>query len=326
MRRREFIKVLAGCAAAWPTPGGAQSGSLPLVGFLVSGSPDGYKESVEAVRQGLKDGGYVDGKNVRIEYVFADNDYSRLPHLASELARRRPSVIFTTGSVVSALAAKSASADIPIVFSNGSDPVRDGLVENLNRPGRNLTGVTFYNTTLAPKRLEMLRELFPSLKAVAVLVNPNNPNAAAGVTEVTKAAAAMGITIIQLQARRREELQTVISELKNKAEAMIVHPDALLQSEHREIIRQAHLISLPTMWANPRFVRAGGLISYSTNIDDMNREAGRYIGRILRGEKPGTMPVLFPTKFELVINRKTAATLGIALPPMLIARADDVIE
>jgi ABC-type uncharacterized transport system substrate-binding protein len=327
MKRREFVFLLGTSALAWSTSAVGQPKMLPLVGFLVSASREGYELMISAVLQGMKETGYVDGKNIIINYNFADGDYSRLPKLAADLVKRRPSVIFTTGSIVSALAAKSATDDIPIVFANGSDPLRNGLVDNINRPGHNLTGVTFFNAGLAPKRLEILRELLPAAKTIALLVNPKNPNATEGMSEFTKAAEIKELNIVRVEASSIAQFGNAFEEMKRSAvDAAIIHIDALFQSEYRKLSAEAIRAGVPTMWSSVLAVRAGGLIAYSTNPAEMDRQAGIYVGRILKGEKPASMPVLFPTQYNLVINTNTAKSLGLTIPPALLARADEVIE
>jgi ABC-type uncharacterized transport system substrate-binding protein len=327
MKRREFLFLLGTSALAGPTFAVGQPKTLPLVGFLVSASREGYEPLISAVLQGMNEAGYVDGKDVTMDYNFADGDYSRLPRLAANLVKRRPSVIFTTGSVVSALAAKAATLDIPIVFANGSDPIRQGLVDNINRPGHNLTRVSFFNAGLAPKRIELLRELLSAAKTIALLVNPKNSNATEGTNELTKAAETKGLSVVRVEASSVAEFGNAFEKMKRlPVDAAVIHIDALFQSEYRKLNAEAIRAGVPTMWSSVLAVRGDGLIGYSTNILEMDRQAGIYIGRILKGEKPELMPILFPTQYNLVINTKTAKSLGLTIPPSLIARADEVIE
>jgi putative tryptophan/tyrosine transport system substrate-binding protein len=286
MRRREFITLLGGAAAAWPLAARAQQRAMPVIGFLQSGSPEPNAHLVAAFRQGLGETGYVEGRNVAVEYRWAHNDNNRLPELAADLVRLRVAVIATPGSTAAASAAKSATTTIPIVFSGGGDPVQTGLVASLNRPGGNVTGVSSMSGELGAKRLGLLQELVPRAARFVMLVNPNNPLAEAFVTDVRAAGAAIGRQIEVLTASTSRDIDTAFA----------------MDAE------------------------AGGLISYGPSNTDLVRQAGIYTGRVLKGEKPADMPILRATKFELVINLKTAKALGLDVPPMLLARADEVIE
>jgi putative tryptophan/tyrosine transport system substrate-binding protein len=298
MRRREFITLLGGTAAAWPLPARAQQ--LPVIGFLVSASPQGYASLLAPTREGLEEAGYREGQNLTIEYRWADYQYDRLPGLAADLVRRQAAVIFATGSVVSAIAAKSATSVIPIVFVHGSDPVRYGLVASLNRPGGNVTGVTLYNSGLGPKRIEVLRDLVPQANTIGLLVNPSNPNAADDAKEIQEAGQSVGVRIEILNASSERELDQAFAELPRlRADALMVHIDALFNAQYKQIVALAEQYAVPTMYAIPQATRAGGLISYGTNVGVLQREAGIYIGRILKGTKPADLPVLQPTTFQL---------------------------
>jgi putative ABC transport system substrate-binding protein len=326
MKRREFI-TLGGAVAAWPLAAHAQQPVMPLVGFLVGASRDGYAQLIPAVRRGLTETGFAEGRNVAIEYRWADNQYDRLPELAADLVRLQPTVLFVTGGVVSALAAKAATATIPIVFAQGSDPVQYGLVASLNRPGGNVTGVTFYNTALGPKRIELLRELVPKAAVIAVLVNPSNPSAALDSTQLQEAGKAIGVQIEFVHAGSERELDDAFAKIPQlRANALMVHVDALFLSRRDKLAMLAAFQQVPAIYPQREFAAAGGLISYGTNSPDVYRQAGIYVGRILKGEKPAELPVMQPTKFELVINLKTAKALGLQIPDRVLALADEVIE
>jgi ABC-type uncharacterized transport system substrate-binding protein len=327
MRRRAFISLLGGAAASWPLAAKAQQSRLPVLGFLASASEARYTATAAAVRQGLSDAGYVEKQNILVEYRWADFQYDRLPALAAELVKARVDTIFATGSVVSAIAAKSATASIPVVFANGSDPVQYGLVASLNRPGGNVTGITFINGQLGPKRIQLLRLLNPKTAVIAVLVNPKNPNAAdAKVFEA--AGASIGVRVVIINASTEAELKDAFARAKEQqADALLVHVDALFndQGEH-QIVKLAAQHRLPTMMANHSFPGRGGLISYGPDTRDLNRQAGLYIARILRGEKPADLPVIQPANFALRVNLKTAKTLGLSVPESFLLLADEVIE
>jgi putative ABC transport system substrate-binding protein len=330
MRRRELL-ILFGCVAVEPLfiprASHSQQRDTPLVGFLVSASAQGYAAVMGPVREGLKQAGFVEGENLAIEYRWADYHYDRLPKLAADLVQRRVSVIFTTGSIVSALAAKSATNSIPIVFANGSDPVRYGLVVSLSRPGGNMTGVTFYNSGLGPKRIGLLREILPNAAIISLLVNPKNPNAEDDAKEMQEAGRNAGVQIEIVNASAESELDEAFAKVRQlHADALIVHVDALFNAQYGEIIALAAQYAVPTMYAMPQATRAGGLISYGTDVDEMDRQAGMYIGKILKGAKPADLPVLQPTKFDLRINLKTARALRLTVPLLVQMTADEVIE
>lgn len=327
MRRRAFIAALGG-AAAWPLVARGQQSRVPVLGFLASASEAAYTTTIAAVRRGLNEAGYVEKQNLLIEYRWANFQYERLPALAAELAKRPVDAIFATGSVVSAIAAKSATANIPIVFANGSDPVQYGLVASLNRPGGNVTGITFINSQLGPKRIQLLRLLNPKTAIIAVLVNPKNPNAA-DAKNFEAAGRTVGVEIVIVNASTEPELKEAFNRaVDQRADAMLVHVDALFndQGGETEIVALAAQHRLPTMMAAGTFPARGGLVSYGPDTRDLNRQAGVYVARILRGEKPADLPVVQPTNFALRINLKTAGTLGLSIPDSFLLLADEVIE
>jgi putative ABC transport system substrate-binding protein len=328
MRRREFISLIGGAAAAWPVSAGAQQSRMPVLGFLGSAAQADYETTTAAVRRGLNEAGYVEKRNLLIEYRWANFQYERLPALAAELVKRPVDAIFATGSVVSALAAKSATASIPIVFANGSDPVKNGLVASLNRPGGNVTGITFINSQLGPKRIQLLRLLNPKAAVIAVLVNPKNPNAADAKTFVA-AGRSIGVEVVIINASTEPEIKEAFDRaVEQHADALLIHVDALFNdgAGQSQIIALAGQHRLPTMMANATFPARGGLISYGADTQDLNRQAGVYVARILRGEKPADLPVVQPTNFALRVNLKTAKALGLAIPESFLLLADEVIE
>ncbi len=326
MRRRQFITML-GSAAAWPLVARAQQQPVPVMGFLARASAEGYAYVLPWVREGLSLTGYVEGRNLAIEYRWADYQFDRLPELAANLVQRPVAVIFATGGVVSAIAAKSATTTIPIVFAQGSDPIRYGLVASLNRPGGNVTGVTFYNSALGPKRIGLLREVVPKATVFAVLVNPNNPNAIPDTAEMQEAGRSIGVTIEVVQADNDRDLDDAFAKaVQLRADALIVHIDALFQARDKQVVALAAKYAIPTMYSTRQFTPLGGLISYGTEPADVYRQAGAYAGRVLRGEKPADLPVLQPTKFELVVNLRTAKALGLKILESFLLLADEVIE
>ena len=324
--RREFITLL-GSVAAWPLAARAQQAHMPVLGFLGSASETRYEATRTAIGRGLNEAGFVEKRNLLVEYRWADFHYDRLPALAAELVARPVDVIYSTGSVVSALAAKAATATIPIVFANGSDPVQHGLVASLNRPGGNVTGISFINAQLVPKRLQLLKLLNPQTATIAVLVNPKNPNAA-DAKSFEAAGQALGVKIFIVNASADAELRQAFTEaLQRGADALLVHVDALFNDRGEyKIADLAAEYRLPTMTHNHTFTVRGGLISYGADTDDLNRQAGIYIGRILRGEKPADLPVVQPSTFALRINLKAAKALGLSIPEVFLLLADEVIE
>jgi len=329
MRRRDFIKIVAGSATGvWSTSlAQAQQGAMPVIGFLNVQSASGRPNQVDAFRRGLASAGYIERKNVAIEYRWADNRYDRLPELAADLVRLKVAVIVATGGAQAALAAKAATSTIPIVFTAGSDPVRAGLVPSLNRPGGNVTGFSFLTDALAAKRLGLLREIVRAPTTVAVLINPEGPDAQGQLKDIRAAADAIGQSIDILMASTQEEIESAFAKIsKTHAGALIVGADPFFNDRRQQIVALAARASLPTVYESREFVLVGGLMSYGASITDAYRQAGVYTARILNGEKPAELPVTQATKFDFVFNLKTAKALGVQLNPQVLATADEVIE
>jgi ABC-type uncharacterized transport system substrate-binding protein len=326
VRRREFITLVVGAVAAWPLAARAQQAAMPVVGFLNGGSPEPFADYVAAFRQGLGETGFAEGRNVTIEFRWAEGQTDRLPALAADLVRRQVSVIAAAGSAP-ALAAKTATAAIPIVFSGGSDPVRLGLVDSFSRPGANATGVNMFSTSLEPKRLGLLREIVPNAALIAVLVNPTGPNSEAQSRDVQEAARAVGQKIHILHASSQEELDTAFATVTQlRAAALLAGSDFFFNSRRNHIVALAARHAIPAIYEWREFVAAGGLMSYGTNLGETYRQVGIYTGRILKGDKPADLPVMQSIKFELVINLKTAKALGLVVPNSMQLLADEVIE
>jgi putative tryptophan/tyrosine transport system substrate-binding protein len=327
LKRREFITLLGGAAAVWPLAARAQQPTLPVIGFLYPGVPELSTGIVAAFRKGLGEAGFVEGRNVAVEFRFAYNDNARLPELAAELVRRRVAVIATPGSTPSALVAKAATTTIPIVFSIGPDPVELGLVASLNRPGGNITGVSSMNAELGAKRLGLLHELLPSAARFAVLVNPSNRAAEPLTRDVQAAGSAIGRQIETLHASTAPGIDAAFANLvQGRADALLVSPDPFLDSRRVQLVTLATHHRLPTIYSFRENVEIGGLMSYGSNAADRDRQCGMYTGRILKGEKPADLPVIRAAKFEFIFNLQTARVLGLTVPPTLLARADEVIE
>ena len=329
MRRREFICLLGGGASAWATYTHAQQPAMPVIGFLSSTSPDTLVDFLRAFRQGLKDaGGYVEGENVAFESRSAENKIERLPELAAELVRRGVAVIASIGGPATAFAAKVATTTIPIVFIVGEDPVRLGLVASLARPGGNVTGINFFVSELAAKRLELLRELAPGVARVAVLLNRADTRISeSNLRDVETAARAMGLQIQVLSASTTQEIDAAFATfVREGADALFVGVGPFFATRRVQIVHLSTLHKVPATYGGRHYVEAGGLMSYGASLADAFRQAGVYTGRILKGAKPADLPVVQSTKFELVINASTARMLGLTVPPTLLAIADEVIE
>jgi putative ABC transport system substrate-binding protein len=328
LRRRQFITLLSGAAIAWPLAARAQQPAMPVIGFLSSASPDLYSDRLRIFRDGLKEAGYVEGQNVEIDYRWAEGHNDRLPVLAAELVRRPVAVIAAAGGTPSALAAKAATATIPIVFGVAVDPVDVGLVASLNRPGGNVTGVTNLNAEVAPKRLELLHELLPTATVVAVLVDPTSPTLAETfLRDLQPAAHSLGVQLHVVPVSTESDLDTVFATMAQlRASAAIIAPGTWFVGRAKQLAALTISHAMPTVFQYREFVAAGGLISYGSDETEYYRLVGTYVGRILKGEKPGDLPVQQATKVELIINLKTARALGLTVPLTLLGRADEVIE
>ena len=326
MRRRQFITLLGGAAAAWPLAARAQQPTMPVIGLLSGVSFHSYAQRLAALREGLKETGFVEGQNLAIVYRSAEGQYQQLSVLAAELVQQQVRVIVAIGTIAPAQAAKTATSAIPIVFAFGTDPVRAGLVATLNRPEANVTGVSQNNNALAPKRLELIRELVPTARSIAFLVNPNNPASEGDTKELSAAARKLGCELVILRAGTERDIDTAFEAIAQQAiPALVVHNDAFLNTRRDQIVRLAALHALPTIYAARENVERGGLISYAPNFSVMFRWAGIYAGRILNGSKPADLPVMQPTTFELLINLKTAKALGLTVP-LIMQMTAEVIE
>lgn len=325
MRRREFLKVFAGAAVAGPGIARAQA-AMPVIGYLAAGSPDAFASRLDALRQGLGEYGYAEGRNVAIEPRWAGGIYDQLQAFAADLVARKVDVIVALGPP-SLRAAAAATSTIPVVFVVGSDPVRDGLVASMSRPDRNLTGITFLAVDLTPKRLQLAAELQPQAKRVALLANPSNRAEERVIADTQNAAGAAGLDLAVLGASNDSGIDAAFAALaQNRAGMLLVSPDSLFTTQAERIAALAIQHKIPTLFAFREAVLAGGLASYGPVTARIHRDLGRYVGRILKGDRPGDLPVLQPTTFELVVNLKTAKTLGLEIAPMILARADEVIE
>ena len=326
MRRREFIAGLGGAAMFAPHPVRAQQRAMPVVGCLSPASPDLNANRVHAFRLGLKDSGYIEGTNVTIEYRWANNQFDRLPALAADLVDRRAAAIFAR-SPPAVRAAMAATATVPIIFSIGEDPVQEGLVQSFNRPGGNITGFSDFNNQLAGKRLGLMLDAFPKATTFGLLVNPNQPNAEPDTKDMQAAADARGQPLRVLTARTERDLETAFAAMGQLGvAALFVNIDFFFLQQREKIVALAARHAMPTVYSQREFVAAGGLMSYGTDIAEGYRQSGIYVGRILKGAKPAELPVQRATKFEMIINLKTAKALGLELHPQLLATADEVIE
>ena len=326
LKRRDFITLLGSAAAAWPLAARAQQQTMPVIGFLCSGSAEAFAPLVAAFRDGLREAGYVEGRNVATEFAWAAGRYDKLSSLAADLVSRQVAVIVAAGGAVAGLAAKAATTTIPIVVATGDDPVKYGLVASLNRPTGNITGVTLFIDVLEAKRVEILTEIAPRA-ALAILVNPRNPNAETEARDAQAAAQQSGRELRVLTASNEGEIDAAFATLAQQAgAALTIGTDTFFYSRPDQLVGRAARHAIPTIYFHRSFGLAGGLITYGATFTDELRTAGQYAGRILAGEKPNNLPILQPSKFELVINLKTAKALGLDVPPTLLARADEVIE
>lgn len=327
MRRREFVTLLGGVAAAWPIAARAQQETTPVVGFLDRGTPTGMAANLAGFRKGLAAAGYVEGRNVTVEYRWAENRNDRLPALAAELIRLPVAVIAATRSSAPAAAAKAVTSTVPIVFQTGSDPVRDGLVAAFDHPGGNVTGATRLTTELVPKRLEIILQLVPKATAVAMLVNPTGVQTAIQVQEMQEATRARGLALHIARASSDAELDTAFDEIAGSgAAALIEGSDPFFIGARKHIVALTISHRIPAIFFERDSVVDGGLMTYAASFSDSFRQVGEYVGRILKGAKPADLPVLQPTKFEMIVNARTAKTLGLTIPPALLLLADEVIE
>ena len=327
IERRAFITLLSGMTIAWPMATRAQQKTMPVIGHLSSASPGPSASGLAAFRQGLSETGYVEGQDLTIEYRWAEGHYDRLPALAADLVGRKVDVIVVRGGVTPARAARNSTATIPIIFSSGSDPVEDGLITSLARPGSNLTGVIFLNVELIPKRLEMLQEIVPRAGVITLLVNSNNPVSEREVRIAQEAAGLRGLQVNILKASTEGEINTAFASLvQRQAGALVISTDPYFFDRRDQIVALAARHAVPAIYGFRECATAGGLISYGSNIAAVFRQVGISTGRILKGAKPADLPVEQPTKFEQVINMKTAKALGLTIPPSILARADEVIE
>jgi putative tryptophan/tyrosine transport system substrate-binding protein len=328
MQRREFITLLGGATVAWPIAARAQQPAMPVIGYLGGQSPDLWASRLRAFRQGLSETGYIEGRNVVIEYRWAEGHYDRLPAFAADLVRRQVSVIVAPGSTPAIVAAKAATATIPIIFLTAADPVEAGLVASLNRPGGNLTGVTVLSLELGPKVLEVLHESVPTANIIALLVNPTNPILAETQSrDLPATAGKLGVQLHVLHASTERDFDTVFATLVQlRVGGLVIGAETLFTSRSEQLAALALRHAVPAIYQFREFAEAGGLMSYGANLTDGHRLVGVYTGQILKGEKPSDLPVQQSTKVELVINLKTAKALGLVVPPALLARADEVIE
>jgi ABC-type uncharacterized transport system substrate-binding protein len=325
--RREFITLLGGAAAAWPLAARAQQPAMPVIGFLSALARNDRPNLTDAFRSGLAEAGYVEGRNVTIEYRFADNQHARLPMLAADLVTRKVAVINAAGGGTAVLAAKAATTTVPIVFLTGGDPVQEGFVASLNRPGGNLTGISWFGTLVAAKALGLLREVVPSAVVVGLMVNPNLPEAARTQSDAQEAARTLGCEMLVLPARTTGEIHVAFATLRQRrADALVVGGDPFFTARRQQIVTLAIRDAIPAIYPNREFATEGGLMSYGNDVADGYRRAALHVARILKGELPSELPVDQAVKFEFVINFTAAKALGLTVPETLLARADEVIE
>lgn len=326
MKRREFISLLGGAAAAWPIAARAQQPAMPVIGFLSSASPSHYQHLVAAFHSGLKEAGYVEGQNVAIEYRWAESQHDQLPGLVADLTRRQVTVI-VAATTPAALAAEAGGTTIPMIFVTAGDPVRLGLVASLNRPGRNITGVTELNSELVSKRFGLLHDLIPKATTIALLVNPTDPRTKTQTRDMQEAAHALGLQLHVLNASTEGEINAAFANLVQlQAGALIIGTGEVFNRRPEQLVGLAATYGLPVIYQSREFVVVGGLVSYGASRSDAFRQAGVYTGRVLKGEKPADLPVAQPTKFELIFNLKTAKALGLTIPSGVLAIADEVVE
>ena len=317
---------MLGGVAAWPLAARAQQRALPMIGFLSSAAPGPFKQFVEAFQRGLNEKGFIEGQNATIEYRWAEGRFERLPALAADLVQHNVAVITASGGPPSALAAKAATSTIPIVFNVASNPIKLGLVASLNHPGGNATGVNLFSVAVEPKKLELLHELVPKAQIIGVFVNPHNANAETVIGEVERAARALQLQVNVVKVSAADEFDAAFASVRQAAGALLVAADPFFTAQREALVALAAQHSMPAIYEWREFAAAGGLMSYGTNLSEAYHQVGVYTGRILKGEKPSDLPVVQPTKFEVVINIKTAKTLGLTVPPSLFALADEVIE
>jgi putative ABC transport system substrate-binding protein len=327
MKRREFVTLLGGAAATWPLAARAQQTAMPVIGWLGARSPGESESVIDAFRQGLNETGYEEGRNLFIAYRWADGRYDRLPGLAMELVRHQVAVIAATGGDAATLAAKAATSTIPIIFAGGTDPVSAGIVASLTRPDQNVTGVSLLIGLLGAKQVELLQELVPKAPLIAALFNPNNPNAERGAKDVQSAAGTIGQKVVVFYASNEREIDTAFASLvQQQAGGILIYPDGFFTGRRDQLVELAARYKIPAIYPWRDYAVAGGLMSYGTSIREAFRWAGTYVGKVLKGAKPTDLPVIQPSKFEVVINLKTARALNLSVPTSLLLRADEVIE
>jgi len=327
MKRRAFITLVGGAAAAWPLAARAQQPAMPVIGWLGARSPGESESVIDAFRQGLNETGYEEGRNLFIAYRWADGRYDRLPGLAMELVRHQVAVIAATGGDAATLAAKAATSTIPIIFAGGTDPVSAGIVASLTRPDQNVTGVSLLIGLLGAKQVELLQELVPKAPLIAALFNPNNPNAERGAKDVQSAAGTIGQKVVVFYASNEREIDTAFASLiQQQAGGILIYPDGFFTGRRDQLVELAARYKIPAIYPWRDYAVAGGLMSYGTSIREAFRWAGTYVGKVLKGAKPTDLPVIQPSKFEVVINLKTARALNLSVPTSLLLRADEVIE